>query len=1821
MRRPSCRAGLRTAGRGRCEAVAPGGPARSAPAGIALVMVLLVLAALVVVGVPFARQMRLQERSARSFAAQRQAEWLAQGARELGLAWLLRSHPDQERRTAQAQGALGNSPEDWDDTAELRPQLEDLPGAETLAIADPRGTMLQVRVEDEDGKLDLDSTPPRALMNLLGVTVLLEPADEQSSALVLEDTSWLYSDGNPQTVDGLLRIDGELIAYRHLDGNRVLGLERGALFSGVRPQQLRHRAGALVHDARGYKLALHPFWLRPGHWSPFATVEAAREIARWRLAVPQYAWLRRALERRGYSPAELRALGLGAEALAALGVSAAGAGWPAPGPLEEEQAVAGGGAGAPAGAPPEGAAEQPEEAVAEDGPAPQQGGASLRELDPARLAERLRGEGAREQLPPLVERALGELGREQGAQWVERLAAELLGDARTQQLAELLRERVRQLAAYEEGYLRSQAEQVHRLAAVHDIEVLGARELERLRPYLTVWAARPVQWAGGALVRNRLAPDPRQMVSTLLLGVVVPEATIGAAARVEGPDGRVEYRRVVGYQRQRGLLQLEPPLEHTYEPEQARVWVRPPAPLNVNTAPRAVLRASLIGLGGLGPGEADALVARLVQAPLQDPGALGAVLGAALAAGELSPEQALAIQASAIDPGGRLARGQGVPFAYRSGDVYTLLATGIVNDPAGGELARRSVRDVVAVAPPREAVWHLDSQDDLTAAVPAPLGARSSRGRVPRALAWLLRPGRRGYLMETLPVPAESLRTAVAGSTVWLDRSHEPGRGELRLATGQTGEDTGGRGRVEHFRLEPEGHRLEGGMSLGAAEVPHMDDWFGTWPTETLAPGLVELWVRPEADASFTVFDLGQRDQTDRLVLRYDAAAGELVLEAWDAALPTLRPDGSPYPCARVRAPWRPEPGVWYHLAASWRGTRPGDLALFVDGLLAGRAGPPDGLARLTAPLGPEDTAIRVDGTDGFPEQGALLVGTEVVEYDARTADAFRVVDRRSPQQMQPDPQGRVPPPTGRGARGTQPRPHAAGTPVRLWGYTNFFVTGIPGVIEVLPVRRGGARLLHALPAEVPCTTLMPPGGEGDLLRNDASTIPTAPAGPTLASLGFPPRGFLQIKHEVLYYDRLGAHSFEGCVRRVYGWFDNEVLRDPRTGEPIAEGYAAFTPIFLASIELTDASDYEDFELPGGLVPQSRNPLRGFWCAIGGEWFRYFKAANIPNPTTGQPDPRWRNILICADAPADLASTQPAAFGGGSHAVRPDRDRWGRADGWQRGGAAKYQQLLERLERNQGGPFPTAPVDRRPDHIHYGMEWARNLWSPDGSARAHPAASPVLPVYALTRPYTGAGDRLTLLDGNPAARPRRAQLEVARGERAHLLSAATGNRPLPFWLAAFTEWIPARPWDPGQGLRLVKRPSGQLPLFGPFAMRIGAPRPAGETPPADGGVLAGRIDELRVATDRTNRDFDYQAALRAAAQSARLAGGRPRVLLPEPLPPVGGGFLHQAQFGVLVLTDPVAPPEPFGIAPGARRVPLEPVWHDPADRLVNSSGIVVLAGNEAIGLGRFAGGWLEDMTRGMLGTQPEMHSEETPLYPLPFPPVARLAGGFDGARGERIPLSRGRESSYYPDAEAFAERGMLMLDAGEGGGVEEILPYEERQRNYLLRPRDDRGRGVYRGAFGTSQQAELREGRLVFAFPFRHHDRFQTGVESDDGCFFQAGWSPPGAGSGVPALFTRVSWDERPGRADADVWVLVRIDGRPAWDAEPTNAPGGLWRFDDPRAPNRIEVSGHTIEVRVVMPFKPGAYARGAWKDSPVVDAIRVYYVQPTRVLASEQAR
>ena len=967
--------------------------------GAALILVVVVIAALLAIAAPFVISMRLQEKSSRAFAAQIKAKQTADGARNQALTTLRRSHEDEERRAREASGTrLGDEEgvDGFDEIGAAGPR--EVQGKGLFEVANPKGPMAQVTAKDVRGRLDLNTSGPDALANLLGATTLRETLSyREKDELFLSDVfPFLHSsDGDPETIDGFVRIRGEYIAYRHVNPRTgaLQGLVRGFLFSrGEEPEdgtQARefHAAGSLVQDGRGHKLAYDPLWRymgtdRQGRLARFDSTAGVRRIADW-----EFASLRAALVlfRYGVNMRLLRQWGVAGDDLLGAGIH--------PGDFEVDEAIAAG----------ESAEERREREGIE------------RQLEiwgvPVDFAKRFGGARA---LKRIHERLVS-LDSAQREKQIERFKQ------REDSLAENLK-RV-------EGWLKDETKrQLSSLSEMRNsaphLETIGRIELEeRVRPYVTVDATPEGEaWSDPQTVNHDVDFKPYGFTSDMKIHdarrfnsgwiVKIQPRQLSAEDAPRDP----EYRMCVGVKGEQ--VSVFPQLDFDYQTNELEISCRQPRPVNVNTASREVLVAIMTGLqsragqkaravGGVAPNivtpeqaaaVAEAIVTR--DTPLETPLDLRGLLFRLRQSDAIDDHDLDAIWRNAIDPADPLLSRSTVPFAYRSGDVYELEVTGIQNDPAGNELARYGFREVVRAVPPRPLVWRIDSQADFTDRVY--LAGRPQRRRerglsYPGVLPWLSLPGRFGSLTQTWPVP---LGPFEANPYRWPSRSHDPGEGDLLpllarepdlVAQGSTVEPTWGNlgqsgpqpgGLAPHapsrWDDQPDGEDLAT-ISLDAASGQVPTRWFQLENGQgraSLGPGLIRGWFRfdtIEPAAKQFLFDGGESDTRERISL-YIQGRSRMVLEVYDGSLDLQESGGTK---RSIRLEWnRTDAGFqarrWYHVAAFFKGADRGDLALAVDGEFVGQE---THGSRLAQPLDRYGMSLEVEDASGFPRSGWVRVG------------------------------------------------------------------------------------------------------------------------------------------------------------------------------------------------------------------------------------------------------------------------------------------------------------------------------------------------------------------------------------------------------------------------------------------------------------------------------------------------------------------------------------------------------------------------------------------------------------------------------------------------------------------------------------------------------------------------------------------------------------------------------------------------------------------------------------------------------------------------------
>ena len=582
--------------------------------------------------------------------------------------------------------------------------------------------------------------------------------------------------------------------------------------------------------------------------------------------------------------------------------------------------------------------------------------------------------------------------------------------------------------------------------------VLDPERFEALLPHLTVWSRRETaeSFLDGQRVLNALpegGPDaPGETLrfrDRSFAGGTAAYFNAGTLVRIT--DGRqTDYGSILHSGDEKGgqvnvvaMTASRLPDGRTYEGGRAVVQALSPYPIDINSASRTVLAAVFAGLrvrtvtegketvtaekaieladrivkGREGPLTLSGDDAARKSGPFRDVKDFGVFLSDLEKEGVIVGRQREALMRNAANPNDAdLAFGT-APFCYRSLDVYHVEGRAVVNDAAGSKEAEAALRQVVEIGADRAATWRLDSQADF---------------EVGLAL------GSGGKYVETYPFNVG----AVEGGAWTQPRKRAPQWMRGVYPSTEDGDDIG------DVRLQASRVKLPGAVHEDHFDTSYYaDGWYtpanGPYiqparkllrvedPEDTwVHPFTVAFWMRPYSRGNWFAFDTGKADNQNRISLyvRDGTDGKELVLRVCDA---TMEGRGAEVYVPLQRIGYQPE--TWYHLQANVFGCDPGKMELLVDGVSVGRR---RGMTFLTAGLSQDATQVSVDSTEGFEQEGALLVGDEVVEYDTRQADGFTDIVR--------------------GARGTTARDWPAGTGVKRVGYSHPLL---------LDVTRGGAAL------------------------------------------------------------------------------------------------------------------------------------------------------------------------------------------------------------------------------------------------------------------------------------------------------------------------------------------------------------------------------------------------------------------------------------------------------------------------------------------------------------------------------------------------------------------------------------------------------------------------------------------------------------------------------------------------------------------------------------------------------------------------------------------
>lgn len=1273
--------------------------------------------------------------------------------------------------------------------------------------------------------------------------------------------------------------------------------------------------------------------------------------------------------------------------------------------------------------------------------------------------------------------------------------------------------------------------------------------------------------------------------------------------------------------------------------------------------------------------------------------------------------QAMAVFRNAVDATDRNVATGTVPFCFESFDYYTVETAAVVNDQSGRELARAAFRERIHVSPLGLLHWSLDTQKDFdeslararfgpwTCTHPYPTGRFESVTNQPysRIPMMMYRFGNIGAMMAR----GNQRRSEEFEEDLSFEDGvfpHEE-EGDVRLVPARLSSS----GYNQHFdppgfmapnptvqikNIDPEGHRLLdgpyeinprdprgpvtpggdamqiGGRNRGRGRGGNRSQNNGALQgRNTLNPVRYDMWYRTGRSGGGgrqVVFQYAnQSDDNDEISLYIDtdgALVGRVSGRTIDDDLDEMEE------VAEVR--WMPQDGAgfwkpetWYHLGLAYRGTKPDDLLLFVDGYARGK---PRYQTRLTADFGVDDISFEVEDGENWPRRGVAMVGTEVVAFD-RNGDSFDVIQF----------QGK---PWGRGQRGTKILPHGAGTVVTLFGYSTAprGQSNRSGIV----IPRGGATLQDALGPPTVATfahnatvTLQVPTGGGLTIPVQLKVHdPKEPGGNELTLLAdsygaadfdaFPASGGYIVICSIgpgLANAPVGGTEFARYTSRqgnvlvglqsVPNPPNPTLLQGANTQQggvsidrlvhPIQlQGTGPVQPIqhmaavFPVSIRVSDVTSLLEPRRASGNNSSGDTFLNEPLPA----WDTDPEFVQLGTPNTSNLDAhevewiRYHHVdeeghLLCDELRFIQAASGwirsrhlgPGLGILGSHLVLnlvlPMRFQCGTdpfTDGRHSAGSEVVPCIRtvshsrrEAINVQDYQTNPTAPVT--------GQRWSAAGWGD---------------VVTIEGPR-GANRKQMTVAWAGIDEPERVQIPNPNGEPISI--RIRGNYEGHGWIA-FTTAVGQdyrQRGFPGNGItqnrdryvRILKFPSGEMP----DTIATGGRAFAGGATTGEVADAAGYIDELRVTPFQPDRyvlwsHFDMDLVGQIPGQPGQ--------------PAMGGGGGSGQTVGIDETTDeiPIARidwmisnprnfgPEPrFYILPDGRKILYEEQIQGNTSLPQNDAGLIMIDEEiiafRSIGTGSGGGPALLDCERGFMNTIARSHGWGTNVVFLDFMNVTMLQGAMD-ATANRMEIA---DPTGF-----FRSGGTVKID-------QEMIHFTNVEQRAFVMPwrideDGDTEGGLFRGRYGTQPQSHDAQA-IVLEMPFRYWDRYADRQDAADMSWYGVSLDLPGA------FFHQLRFDEFKPNQYVDIEVLVRTDPLVPWSADPGKTKG-LFLFDETEEgePSVIDTAGEGFSARVMFRYLSGAFdpldlrAHG-WKATPELRSLSLSYLDQTRVLTREELR
>ncbi|MBI4833701.1 MAG: hypothetical protein HY811_02620 [Planctomycetes bacterium] len=617
------------------------------------------------------------------------------------------------------------------------------------------------------------------------------------------------------------------------------------------------------------------------------------------------------------------------------------------------------------------------------------------------------------------------------------------------------------------------------------------------------------------------------------------------------------------------------------------------------------------------------------------------------------------------------------------------------------------------------------------------------------------------------------------------DHSRDPDKGELKL---KASTDTRGNSIVlsDHFNDTHEGIDLQGNpVSYTASNIFTMQNL-------DIMPGGVEMWVKINTIVSpLYFFDIGQRDYENRIVLYY--AGGELILKACDA---TVAQEFS-----QIKANVTLRADTWYHLGAYWKGTKYAQMALFLDGKPVGNFSHNIGGQDLVGELSAELTdSVDITTPDGagliipmtfaglFPPSGVVEIGDEAIEYSGTAGGGLRVVQVwiPNPTPGQPD----ILAYHGRGARGTTIKKHPAGAKVTMYGYANVLksnitLSGYPA-LDSSRIKTGGATVATELPQFMPRVQVCKPeilDGLGNVLQEE---------------------GILAADSQIPITPCDISYSVYNTQTYAYTNYTRTCTIDDFPGE----GYLVIGSevIFYSGKGTMDVIDYIENDLNGDGMIQ-------------------INEISTPTVTVGCFTGCQRGMVSTTAAfHGDRNETKLYSLKVTDNTNYPDRGIIEIGDEW-----------LGPVQREGTDYFIGIVNGTTPLNFQRGLYWT--------GAMTQTVGSKIMQVIAAKSPYSGGGDRVTIIEPDQTLDKEECIISRLR---------YINNQ----WLLTFTDNV-SREYPVDNNItRLLKFPSDELLSYIPEKCYAGSKCPFidGEIPVSFDGM----IDEVKFF--RTNKG-DFKSAM------------------------------------------------------------------------------------------------------------------------------------------------------------------------------------------------------------------------------------------------------------------------------------------------------------------------------------------------------------------------